>query len=59
MADKSDLGVHKSNLFNEYLGNAGTTAAALVVRDLILENKFDTERDAGRILTAVAFHIRR
>lgn len=59
LTDKSDLGVQKSNLMGEFLGNTGTTASALVVRDLIMENKFDNDRDAGRILTSVAFHIRR
>ncbi len=59
LGDKSDAGVQKSNLFNELLGNTGTTASALVVRDLIMENKFDNDRDAGRVLTSVAFHIRR
>ena len=46
-------------MFNEFLGNAGTTAAAMVVRDMIMANQFDNDRDAGRILTSVPFHIRR
>ena len=57
--DSSEMGVAKSNMFNEYLGNVGTTAAAMVVRDMIMQNKFDNDRDAGRVLTSVAFHIRR
>ena len=57
--DKSDKGIWMANMFNEYLGNTGTTASAMVVRDLILENKFDNHRDAARVLSAVAFHIRR
>ena len=59
LADKSEDGVMKSNLFLELLGAAGTTASALVVRDLILENKFDNDRDAARTLSAIPFHIRR
>jgi len=58
-ADKSDSGVMKSNIFGELLGSAGTTAAALVVRDLVMQGKFDTDRDAAKALTAVPFHIRR
>ena len=58
-ADKSDSGVFKANLFGELLGNAGTAASALLVRDLILEGKFDNDRDAAKILTSVPYHIRR
>ncbi len=57
-ADKSEAGVSKANVFGELLGSAGTTAAALVIKDLLLEKKFDNARDAARILTAVPFHIR-
>lgn len=57
--DKSDEGVTKANMLGELLGAAGTTSSALVVRDLIMENKFDNDRDAARALTGVAFHIRR
>jgi len=57
--DRTPTGVTKSNMFNEYLGNTGTTASALVIRDFILKKKFDNDRDAARVLTAVAFHIRR
>jgi hypothetical protein len=59
LADKSEDGVMKANLFLEILGAAGSTAGALVVRDLVLENKFDNDRDAARTLSAVPFHIRR
>ena len=58
-ADKSEKGVWMSNIFNEYLGNTGTTASAMVVKDLILAKKFANDRDAGRILTSVPFSIRR
>ncbi|TRY76606.1 hypothetical protein TCAL_03493 [Tigriopus californicus] len=58
-ADKSDTGVMKANLFAELLGSAGTTASALLVRDMVMENKFDNDRDAARIMSAVPFHIRR
>jgi len=58
-ADKSEAGVATSNVYYELLSSAGTTAAALVIRDLVLENKFDNDRDAYRVLTGVPFHIRR
>ena len=58
-ADKSDSGIFKANLFGEILANTGTTAAALLVRDLVMEKKFDNERDAARILSSVPFHVRR
>ena len=58
-ADKSEMGVAKFNMFNEYLGNVGSTAAAMVIRDMIMQGKFENDRDAGRVLTSVAFHIRR
>lgn len=59
LADKSEDGVMKANLFLELLGAAGTTASALVIRDMVLQNKFDNDRDAARTLSAVPFHIRR
>lgn len=59
LADKSEDGVMTSNIFLELLGSAGTSAAALVVRDLVLENKFDNDRDAARTLSSIPFHIRR
>jgi len=59
LADKSEDGVMTSNIFLELLGSAGTTASALVVRDLVLANKFDNDRDAARTLSAIPFHIRR
>jgi len=58
-ADKSEAGVTKSNIFGELLGSTGTTASALVIKDLLKEGKFDNPRDAARILTAIPFHIRR
>jgi hypothetical protein len=59
LGDKSEDGVMKSNLFLEILAAAGTTSSALVIRDLVLENKFDNDRDAARTLSAIPFHIRR
>ena len=35
--DRSADGVFKSNLFNELLGAAGTTAAAMAVKDMIMQ----------------------
>lgn len=58
-ADKSDSGTFKSNLFGELLANAGTTASAILVRDMIVEGKFDNDRDSARILTSVAYYIKR
>lgn len=49
----------KCNTFYNYLGKAGTTAAAMVIKDLILEDRFDYDFDAGQVLTSVAYHIRR
>ena len=57
--DKSEKGVWMSNMFNEYLGNTGTSASALVIKDLIMSKKFANDRDAGRILTSIPFSIRR
>lgn len=57
-ADKSDTGVAKSNVFGELLGAAGTSAAALLVRDMVLNNQFANNRDAARILTSIPYHIR-
>ncbi|CAB4068817.1 unnamed protein product [Lepeophtheirus salmonis] len=57
-SDKSDEGVFKYNLFNELLGSLGTSASALLVRDMIMEDKFENFRDAVRALTAIPFHIR-
>lgn len=57
--DRTADGVFKSNLFNELLGAAGTTAAAMAVKDMIMQGKFDNDRDAAMTLTSVPFHIRR
>nr|WQH82010.1 vitellogenin [Caligus rogercresseyi] len=57
-ADKSPEGVFRYNLFTELLGSLGTGASALLVRDMIQENKFENFRDAVRVLTSVPFHIR-
>ncbi len=57
-SDKSESGVAKSNVFGELLGSAGTTASALLIKDMVLEKKFDNARDAARLLTAIPFHIR-
>jgi hypothetical protein len=57
--DKSEKGIWMSNMFNGFLGNTGTSASALVVKDLIMTKKFDNDRDAGRILTSIPFSIRR
>jgi len=57
--DKSEDGVMKSNIFTELLGSTGTTAAAMVIRDLVKDRKFDNCRDTARVLISVPFHIRR
>jgi len=59
IGDKSTSGVMKSNIFTELLGSTGTTASAMVVRDLLVNNRFDNCRDASRVLISVPFHIRR
>nr|WQH82008.1 vitellogenin [Caligus rogercresseyi] len=56
--DTSPKGVFMYNMFNELLGSLGTSASALLVRDMVMENKFENYRDAVRILTSVPFHIR-
>ena len=58
LADKSEAGVSKANVFLELLSSTGTTASAMVIKDLILEGKYDNDRDAARSLTAIPFHIR-
>ena len=58
-ADVSEAGVTKRNLYTEFLGSIGTTAAAIFIRDAINEGLFDNGRDAARALTAIPFHIRR
>lgn len=47
------------NLFFEMLSSTGSSAAALLIRDYVMEGKFDNYRDPARYLTAVPFHIRR
>ena len=59
MADKSDTGVVKSKIFVELLASVGTSASALVIRDLVMENKFDNDRTAALSLTKVPFHVRK
>ena len=58
-ADKSEDGILKANVFTEVLSSTGTTASAMVVRDLVKDGKFDNARDAARTLTSVPYHIRR
>lgn len=57
--DKSEDGVMKSNIYTELLGSTGTTAAAMVVRDLVMDRKFDNCRDTARVMVSVPYHIRR
>jgi len=57
--DKSEDGVMKANIFTELLGSTGTTAAAMVVRDLVKDRKFDNCRDTARVLISIPYHIRR
>jgi len=57
--DKSEDGVMMSNIFTELLGSTGTTAAAMVIRDLVRDRKFDNCRDTARVLISVPYHIRR
>ena len=58
-ADTSEEGVIRRNLFTEFLGSTGTTAAAMLVKDAIIEGQFDNGRDAARALTSIPYHIRR
>lgn len=59
MSDSSTEGKMKSNMFTELLGSTGTTASAMLIMDLLKAKKFDNQRDAARVLTAIPFHIRR
>ncbi len=56
--DKSGSGVAISDMFADLLGSAGTTAAALVIKDLILDKKFPSETKAAKVLTTIPYHIR-
>jgi len=57
--DASEEGVAKSNIFNEYLGNTGTVASAMVIKDFLMQKKFRNDRDGGRVLTSMPYSIRR
>ena len=59
LGDASEEGVTKSNMFNEYMGNTGTVASAMVIKDFIMQKKFNNDRDGGRVLTSMPFSIRR
>ena len=58
-ADGTENGAVKRNLFTEFIGSIGTSAAAIFIRDAINEGLFESGRDAARALTAIPFHIRR
>ena len=51
-------GLSTKNCFR-ITGSTGTTAAAMVIRDLVKDRKFDNCRDTARVLISVPFHIRR
>jgi len=58
-ADTSEEGVAKQNMFREFVAEAGTSAAAIFIKDAVLSNLFDNDSDAARAVTGIAFHIRR
>merc|ERR1719300_920026 len=57
--DTSDAGLAKQNMFREFVAEAGTSAAAVFIKDAVLNNLFDNDSDAARAITGIAFHIRR
>eukprot|EP00090_Calanus_glacialis_P016360 TRINITY_DN2561_c0_g1_i1.p1 TRINITY_DN2561_c0_g1~~TRINITY_DN2561_c0_g1_i1.p1 ORF type:complete len:1526 (-),score=363.79 TRINITY_DN2561_c0_g1_i1:68-4645(-) len=57
--DTSEAGVAKQNMFREFVAEAGTSAAAIFIKDAVLSNLFDSNSDAARAVTGLAFHIRR
>ena len=54
-----DEGKAALNTFREYLVDAGTSASALAIKDMVVSGVFDNDNDAARAITGVAFHIRR
>ena len=54
-----DEGKAALNMFREFLVEAGTSAAALALRDLVLTGVIDNDSEAARALSGVAFHLRR
>jgi len=57
--DTSEAGVAKQNMFREFVAEAGTSAAAIFIKDAVMTNLFDKSSDAARAVTGIAFHIRR
>ena len=58
-SDKSESGVTKANIFGELLGSTGTAPSAVAIRDLIIQGRFDNDRDAARALTGIGYHLHR
>ena len=38
--DKTEYGIKKLNMYNEYLANTGTTASAMLIMDMVRNNNF-------------------
>jgi hypothetical protein len=55
--DTSEKGVEKFQIFRELLGAAGSSAAAVLVTDMIKQGELE-DRDAARMLTSIPYHIR-
>ena len=58
-ADKTEAGMQKSKMFFEYLANTGTNAAAMVIKDFVMNNKFHNQLETAKHLSRVPFSIRR
>ena len=55
----SAAGKIKRNIYKELLVSTGTSAAAMLIKDLILKGATDGEADSMRMLTGIPFHVRR
>jgi hypothetical protein len=55
--DTSEKGVEKFQIFRELLGAAGSSPAAVLVKDFIVQGELE-DRDAARMLSSIPYHLR-
>lgn len=55
--DSSKVGIKKFQIFRELLGSAGSSAAAVLVTDLLSQGALE-DRDGGRMFSSIPYHIR-
>merc|ERR1719211_638539 len=55
--DTSEKGVEKFQIFRELLGAAGSSPAAVLVKDFIEQGELE-DRDAARMLSSIPYHLR-